>query len=274
MRGMGVERGISGELENGFDLYRQEAERMAEEMDAVDDVSGEPLNAKMVMEARRTEMQLFRRMGVYTKVSRQECVRLGLKPIAVRWVDVNKGDSQTPDYRSRLVAKEYRRNSEPDMFAATPPLEALKLLLSILASTGAVPEGKSSIYKFDEAWDLDSRELSGCATRSSGYPSARSNNGTADGGIAEELGGANAGVHACRNGSGAEELGRANVGVHARVDGGNAEELGGTNDGIHACFDGDCAKELGGRGKILIVDIKRAFFHAKVEKPIFVQSPP
>ena len=41
-----------------------------------------------------------------------------------------------PDYRSRLVAKEINKDNRDDLFAATPPLEALKILISM-----AMPEG-------------------------------------------------------------------------------------------------------------------------------------
>ena len=54
-------------------------------------------------------------------------------PISTRWIDVNKGDREMPNYRPRLVAKEHKNNDWPDLFAATPPAECLKLLLSHLA---------------------------------------------------------------------------------------------------------------------------------------------
>ena len=90
----------------------------------------------MVRKARTEEMQYFRDMRVYEKVPIEECISAtGRKPIAVRWVDINKGDSTQPNYRSRLVAKEFRGKDEnPDWFAATPPSECLKLLLSKMAS--------------------------------------------------------------------------------------------------------------------------------------------
>ena len=58
-------------------------------------------------------------------------MRRGNSPIGVRWVDVNKGDSNCPNYRSRLVAKEIKRDRRDDLFAATPPLEAKKALFSM-----------------------------------------------------------------------------------------------------------------------------------------------
>ena len=66
----------------------------------------------------------------------------------VRWVDANKGDEETPDIRSRLVARQIRAAGKDPMFAPTPPLEALRTVLSYAATDveGAVPkcrDGKS-----------------------------------------------------------------------------------------------------------------------------------
>ena len=54
-------------------------------------------------------------------------------PIGCRWVDINKGDEDNPEYRSRLVAKEIKKDRNQDLFAATPPLEAKRLLFSMFA---------------------------------------------------------------------------------------------------------------------------------------------
>ena len=51
--------------------------------------------------------------------------------------DRNKGDSIHPEYRSRIVAKDFRLDKRLDLFAATPPLEALKMLLAT-AMTGGI----------------------------------------------------------------------------------------------------------------------------------------
>ena len=55
----------------------------------------------------------------------------GKAPIGCRWIDINKGDDEKPEYRSRLVAKEINRSPNAEMFAATPPLEAKKMLFSM-----------------------------------------------------------------------------------------------------------------------------------------------
>ena len=49
-------------------------------------------------------------------------------------MDHNKGDTENPKVRSRWVAKDIAKWKDDSMFAATPPLEALRLLLSDLAT--------------------------------------------------------------------------------------------------------------------------------------------
>ena len=45
-------------------------------------------------------------------MTRKEALKRGIKIVAVRWIDINKGDSKTPLYRSRLVAKEFNENKD------------------------------------------------------------------------------------------------------------------------------------------------------------------
>ena len=58
----------------------------------------------------------------------------GKGPLRGKWVDVNKGDAARPLVRSRYVAMEIAACKDDLFFAATPPLEALRLLLSHAAS--------------------------------------------------------------------------------------------------------------------------------------------
>ena len=95
------------------------------------------MDTDSVIKAREEELTTFRKMGVYHKVPITECLeKTGKQPIGVKWVDVNKGDWSNPEYRSRLVAKEIKRDSRDDLFAATPPLEALKLIISMAMTEG------------------------------------------------------------------------------------------------------------------------------------------
>ena len=56
--------------------------------------------------------------------------RTGKPPITVRWVEVNKGDDDNPNIRSRLVAREIRMSGQDSIFAPTPPLESMRMVLS------------------------------------------------------------------------------------------------------------------------------------------------
>ena len=74
-------------------------------------------------------------MKVYDKVPNEECwEQTGRAPIATRWIDVNKGGTARPNYRSRLVAKEFKTEVNPELYAATPPSESLRLMISKFAS--------------------------------------------------------------------------------------------------------------------------------------------
>ena len=67
-------------------------------------------------------------MRVYDRAPIRECIdKTGnKKTIGARWVDVNTGTDQDPNYRSRLVAKEVKTYDQPAYFSATPPLEAIR----------------------------------------------------------------------------------------------------------------------------------------------------
>ena len=100
-----------------------------------DDVSGAQLEPHLVREARAEGLRQFANREACIKVPLEKCYsKTGKNPIGVRWVDHNKGDDLNPNVRSRLVAKQIKRPGDVDLFAAMPPLEAKKLLLSCLAS--------------------------------------------------------------------------------------------------------------------------------------------
>ncbi len=95
-----------------------------------DDIHDRPLDRAMAIEARKTEIQYFKDMGVYTKVRREPWMRV----ISTKWIDTNKGDEACPSYRARLVARELNLSKKDGLFAATPPVESLRMILSICAS--------------------------------------------------------------------------------------------------------------------------------------------
>ena len=54
--------------------------------------------------------------------------------MGTKWLDTNKGDSTNPCYRSRWVAQQYRRAWVDAIFAATPHIEAARLVIADAAS--------------------------------------------------------------------------------------------------------------------------------------------
>ena len=53
----------------------------------------------------------------------------------MKLLDINKGDDDRPNYRARLVGCELKmKDHRLDLFAATPPLETLRLMCSLCAS--------------------------------------------------------------------------------------------------------------------------------------------
>jgi len=74
-----------------------------------DDLTGQILNSKLVREARQKELDFFNAKNVWSLRAFEESRRrTGKPPVTVRWVDVNKGDDQNSNIRSRLVARQIR----------------------------------------------------------------------------------------------------------------------------------------------------------------------
>ena len=54
------------------------------------------------------------------------------------WIDVNKGDFANPRIRCMLVGNEFRTGPDDALYASTPPLEALRVVLSRAATVDAI----------------------------------------------------------------------------------------------------------------------------------------
>ena len=118
---------------------------------AWDDVTGEELDPKEVSKARAKEMAYIGEKNVWKVIPRVEAERNGWKVIQTRWIDVNKGDKENPNYRSRLVAKEFNDGTQHDgLFAATPPLEALRLLISATATISDGTDAEDKIIMVND----------------------------------------------------------------------------------------------------------------------------
>ena len=71
---------------------------------------------------------------MYTSYEDGAVKEQGLSPIGTRWVFTNKGDTEHPFIRARLVSQETKRTTNMDLtdtsmtFAATPPVEGFRFL--------------------------------------------------------------------------------------------------------------------------------------------------
>ena len=64
--------------------------------------------------------------------------------------DINKGDDENPVYRSRLVGKEFNDGQMDGLFAATPPLEALRFLVHEAATVRSDEELGSKVIMIND----------------------------------------------------------------------------------------------------------------------------
>ena len=93
------------------------------------------MDPKGVMEARAKELQYLRDHGVYEYATVAEAkATSGKPPLRLKWIDSNKGDTEHPNYRSRLVCTEVRRKGTMPISSATLPLEAIRVVVAKLSS--------------------------------------------------------------------------------------------------------------------------------------------
>ena len=75
-------------------------------------------------------MTFVKQRKVYKYDSMSQAKALGHKIIGTLWIDTHKGDDTIENYRSRLVAQEFKNKAIAALFAATPPLELLAIFTS------------------------------------------------------------------------------------------------------------------------------------------------
>ena len=92
-----------------------------------DDNKGGWLDPELCAKARREEVEYIRRHQMYTSVFREVCLReTRTPPIKTGCADTDKWQPAKPNVRARWVAKENKTLARPELYASTPPLEALK----------------------------------------------------------------------------------------------------------------------------------------------------
>ena len=79
------------------------------------------MSQNMVIEAKRKEIERFKRMKVYRVVTRESMKRDEEgKMISIKWVITNKGTEEYPIAKARLVAREFNTGDKRgELFAGT-----------------------------------------------------------------------------------------------------------------------------------------------------------
>ena len=102
---------------------------------AVDDVSGALLDPKLVHKGCSTEIQFIDGMKLYKRVPREEQQGTGGHIIGSKWIDVNRGGIDTrKSIRCRLVDRVFHTTPDDELYASTPPREAMRLIVSRAAT--------------------------------------------------------------------------------------------------------------------------------------------
>ena len=100
------------------------------------DITSKELPWHAVREARELELKYLRDLGVYEEVDEKEAFeKYGITPVDTKWVDRDKAFEGEPmQIRSRMCVREFKSDDRPDLYAGTPPFEALKATISIAAN--------------------------------------------------------------------------------------------------------------------------------------------
>ncbi len=94
-----------------------------------DATAQEKLPPDFTIAARKEELGVTRDWEVWDNVPVSESWAVaGKASLLGKWVEANKGDLERAVIRSLYVAKEFANTSSDEFFAATPPLEALRML--------------------------------------------------------------------------------------------------------------------------------------------------
>ena len=164
--GCGEEQGLMGPdrhvtiaaVEAGPTLEELEVLAMLESTNSAQEVrdrsTGLPLDPAMVK--KQESLRCSRWIScecVRPATATRAWLRRGRPPIPPDWVDIDKGNSIKPNFRSRLVCQETRRRSTievedwPGTFAATPFHEAFRLQLCLLMTgPGSEVQGDDEVF--------------------------------------------------------------------------------------------------------------------------------
>ena len=104
------------------------------EGDYIDEVTRVTLLRDDVAKARMEQVKWYEKFQAFEVTDETRVLRTGRKPISCRWRDINKGDSERVEVRSRLVAREIKQKGTDSYFAGAPPLALVRYVRSRAAT--------------------------------------------------------------------------------------------------------------------------------------------
>ena len=131
-----IKKGLARRNRERHAMLADVEEEQEQDVRYFDDITGKELQWHAVRKARELELKYLRDFGVYEKVDEKEPVtKYGITPVDTKWVDTDKAFEGEPmQIRSRMCAREFKSDDRPDLYAGTPPLEALKAIISVAAN--------------------------------------------------------------------------------------------------------------------------------------------
>eukprot|EP00971_Amphidinium_carterae_P216296 4293511-Amphidinium_carterae.1 len=113
------------------------------ESEFTDEITGLPLPKDGVLAARADELNDYAQYDVFEEVDEAMAWTVtGKAPVGSRWKDINKGDAEHVQVRSRLIATQVKRQGWESVFTACPPWCAFRLMISSFMTM--TKEGKAT----------------------------------------------------------------------------------------------------------------------------------
>ena len=93
------------------------------------------------------DIKWYEKFKASEEVTDETCVmRTGRKPISCRWKDINKGEDERVEVRSRSVAREIKQKGADSYSAGTPPLSLVRCVISRAATLSKTGNDDNSWY--------------------------------------------------------------------------------------------------------------------------------
>ena len=111
------------------------------------------MDPRLIQAAKKSEIEQLQTRQTYTVPQPHDEEAPGTIHLQTRWVIVNKGTTQKPNVRARLVARDFADKSMKDeLFAGTPGIDVVRMLISDLATNNEEGSNMALIMDISSAF--------------------------------------------------------------------------------------------------------------------------